>query len=95
VLSAYHPMAFWFPRADRDRVFFPTLHVHDGALHATAHFDHVLYAQTETPLAGWDSSKFALRDGIGGAGRELVLSRPGQRRILSGVLPNRDEWINA
>jgi len=95
VLSTYHPMAFWFPRGDRDRLFFPTLHVHDGALHADARFDHVLYAQTSASIDGWETSKFAMRDGVGGAGRELVLPAPGRRRILHGVLPNRDEWINA
>lgn len=41
-----HPMAFTFPRADPARLFFPTVHVHDGAVHATAAFDHALYLQT-------------------------------------------------
>lgn len=41
-----HPMAFTFPRADSSRLFFPTVHVHDGEVHSTAHFDHALYLQT-------------------------------------------------
>lgn len=45
-----HPMAFEFPRRDPSRLFFPTLHVHDGAVHAEAQFDHTLYYQAERPL---------------------------------------------
>jgi hypothetical protein len=44
-----HPMAFAFPRRDPTRLFFPTVHVHDGAVHATAHFDHALYLQFSEP----------------------------------------------
>lgn len=40
-----HPMAFDFPRAEAAKLFFPTIHIHDGKVHATAHFDHALYAQ--------------------------------------------------
>lgn len=40
-----HPMAFRFPRRDSARVFFPTMHVHDGTVAATAGFDHCLYVQ--------------------------------------------------
>jgi hypothetical protein len=40
-----HPMAFEFPRANPRNLFFPTVHIHDGAFHDKADFDHVLYAQ--------------------------------------------------
>jgi len=40
-----HPMAFEFPRRDGKRLFFPTVHIHDGAVHPTAKFDHSLYLQ--------------------------------------------------
>ena len=40
-----HPMAFEFPRADHKRLFFPTVHIHDGKVHKTATFDHELYCQ--------------------------------------------------
>jgi hypothetical protein len=40
-----HPMAFEFPRRDPARLFFPTVHVHDGKVNATAAFDHALYLQ--------------------------------------------------
>lgn len=40
-----HPMAFRFPTAMPGRVFFPTVHIHDGKVHETEEFDHTLYAQ--------------------------------------------------
>jgi len=40
-----HPMAFEFPRANPLQLFFPTIHIHDGQVHAKAEFDHTLYAQ--------------------------------------------------
>ncbi len=45
-----HPMAFAFPRRDRSRLFFPTVHVHDGAVHREALFDHELFCQSPTTL---------------------------------------------
>ena len=44
-LRDFHPMAFELPLRDPTQIFFPTLHIHDGQARATAHFDHVLYAQ--------------------------------------------------
>ena len=48
-----HPMAFEFPRRDPKRLFFPTIHVHDGAVHPTATFDHALYLQKRDD-EGWN-----------------------------------------
>jgi hypothetical protein len=93
-LRAFHPMAFWFPRAQRERIFFPTLHVHDGRVHASATFDHVLYAQSDRAPEGWERSIHPVRDAVGGAARELLLEQPVQRHVLTGSLPNVDVWIN-
>src|SRR5262245_18802043 len=41
-----HPMAFEFPTASRTRLFFPTVHIHDGKVHDRAGFDHSLYCQS-------------------------------------------------
>ncbi len=46
-----HPMAFEFQTRWADQVFFPTVHIHDGEVHETEHFDHTLYLQN----AAWDS----------------------------------------
>jgi hypothetical protein len=53
-----HPMAFDYPCALTHRLFFPTLHIHDGAVHAEAEFDHELYAQrlNSENLRGWTES---------------------------------------
>ncbi len=40
-----HPMAFRFPTATPGQLFFPTVHIHDGKVHAEEEFDHTLYAQ--------------------------------------------------
>ena len=52
-----HPMAFEFPRADPEHLFFPTVHVHDGRFHPTADFDHTLYCQgPNRRLSDWRQS---------------------------------------
>jgi hypothetical protein len=56
-----HPMAFEFPRANPDHLFFPTVHIHDGKVHAKARFDHSLYcqrsAQESMHLTDWQESR--------------------------------------
>ncbi len=62
-----HPMAFQFPSqlAAKAQLFFPTVHIHDGQVHAMEEFDHQLYAQTWLKAAlrskdGWtESAKLA------------------------------------
>jgi hypothetical protein len=49
-----HPMAFSFRTRQPRTVFFPTVHVHDATVHATAAFDHILYTQHQ-PAGGWSS----------------------------------------
>ncbi|MCB1279157.1 MAG: hypothetical protein KDL09_21410 [Prosthecobacter sp.] len=56
-----HPMAFSFPTALADTVFFPTLHIHDGKVHAKERFDHALYFQStgaglDSAREGWEES---------------------------------------
>jgi hypothetical protein len=43
--SLTHPMAFEFPRRDPRKLFFPTVHIHDGKVHPKASFDHLLLCQ--------------------------------------------------
>lgn len=40
-----HPMAFRFRTRAPGRLFFPTVHVHDGEVRPTADFDHELFLQ--------------------------------------------------
>jgi hypothetical protein len=54
-----HPMAFAFPTATPGQLFFPTLHIHDGKVHAKEAFDHTLYLQgqrAEPSRGGWQES---------------------------------------
>jgi hypothetical protein len=61
-----HPMAFSFATRHANRLFFPTVHIHDGKVHATEDFDHQLYAQMPTvspgvqrgSLPGWETARF-------------------------------------
>jgi hypothetical protein len=55
--SKVHPMAFEFPRLDKKVLFLPTVHIHDGKVHAKAGFDHSLFCQTSgEPPARWEES---------------------------------------
>jgi hypothetical protein len=55
-----HPMAFDFPRANAKKLFFPTVHIHDGKVHEKAGFDHWLFCQTgegaATDVMKWEES---------------------------------------
>jgi hypothetical protein len=56
-VTRVHPVGFTFPTRDPARVFFPTVHVHDGKVHRAAHFDHALYTT--------DGARAAMFDGFG------------------------------
>jgi hypothetical protein len=40
-----HPMAFEFETRHQEKIFLPTVHIHDGQVHDREEFDHVLYCQ--------------------------------------------------
>lgn len=52
-----HPMAFEF-ETGKDFIYFPTVHIHDGEIHQTEDFDHVLYLQH----AGLDSRVYGYQN---------------------------------
>lgn len=58
--SRIHPMAFVFPTRWPEKLFFPTVHIHDGKIHERAGFDHSLFLQADLeddkPLRGWMES---------------------------------------
>ena len=90
-----HPMGFVFPRRDPDQVFFPTLHVHDGEVHATAGFDHTLYLQADAADAAmldwsWEMSRMPAEPSPE-AQAMVSRDRHVHRRVLRGALPNRDQ----
>ena len=57
--KSYHPMAFSFETEIPERIFFPTMHIHDGEIHKYADYDHTLYYQPDLvlPEVGWFESR--------------------------------------
>ncbi len=94
-----HPMCFGFPRAEVSKLFFPTLHIHDGKVHERENFDHELYAQgngEQVPdVLNWEESR-------GWAGQFMKMERTAgilnrdahvYRRKLRGKLSNEDTYV--
>ncbi len=84
-----HPMAFTFPTRTPDKLFFPTVHVHDGAFHATADFDHALYYQGTRANGDQAAVMQTHRDYAGLLEKGTWLNC----RTLHARLPNEDIWI--
>jgi hypothetical protein len=92
-----HPMAFEFPRADKKKLFFPTVHIHDGKVHKTAEFDHILYCQVR---GGEDVLEWTESPGLAG-GFVKVSKTAGivekdahaYQRIIRGRKTNQDTWV--
>lgn len=94
-----HPMALEFPRRDTERIFFPTVHVHDGELHESAEYDHALYCQGDEQLERflephWQESMGAASDFMVTERTEGMVDPDTScwRRRLGGTLPNADSW---
>jgi hypothetical protein len=91
-----HPMAFEFPRADKSKLFFPTVHIHDGKVHERAGFDHVLYCQGADTGMRWRESPQPA---------EMFLKKLDQakgvvdgkahvyRHVMVGMFKNEDTWV--
>jgi len=97
----FHPMAFSFPRRDPCGLFFPTVHVHDGAsVPARARFDHMLYCQVDgvlDALLDWTPSKAELGSAVDVARSQGLVVRDqfGRRRSVLGEAPNADVVLRA
>lgn len=89
-----HPMAFRFKTRAPGRLFFPTVHVHDGEVHGEAEFDHTLYVQgAEGPEVGWVTRAGDVVDAE--KSRGLVdLEAPIARQTLKGRRKNDDTWFD-
>jgi hypothetical protein len=92
-----HPMAFQFPTRDPGRLFFPTIHIHDGALPERAHFAHQLYAQGLATRPSWQHHEAKLRESLRSSflspvNRLFDLDRGHSKRAIFGDHPNRDVW---
>ncbi len=91
-----HPMALEFETAQPDRVFFPTLHVHDESLPNFEEFDHSLYAQVPWKAGGlWTRSAAYLGRFVNSQRAQGLIDPEGwcYQIGLHGRLPNRDHWL--
>ena len=96
-----HPMAFEFRTDLPARLFFPTVHIHDGKVHPEAEFDHKLFCQPSDALAlkmaKWEESpKLANKfmDVKKSAGI-ILRDEHCYKHELRGTLPNRDTFAEA
>ncbi len=93
-----HPMAFSFPTRRPDALFFPTVHIHDGAVHPRAAFDHTLYCQLEdrAELEGWRTSTGPAEGLVDVARTSGLVDGPRVclRRGMTGMLENADTWVD-
>ncbi|WP_236517462.1 hypothetical protein [Sandaracinus amylolyticus] len=87
-----HPMAFRFPTREPARVFFPTVHVHDGEVHEQAEFDHELYWQGERG-AGDERAYVQPSAQMEESSRGVVRAGEVRRRVMRGMFANDDVWI--
>ncbi len=94
-----HPMAFTFPTRHADKLFFPTVHIHDGEVHEKEEFDHELYCQVNRTglfaLTRWDESpspagSFTKPDE---SKQLLIKDKHVYRRELRGMLENEDVML--
>lgn len=97
---AIHPMALRFPRASPDTLFFPTIHVHDGLVHPTAHFDHTLdYQRRDGERSGVLSRWVESKDPAGSfmtTSLSMGLVHPERhiyRTVLHGTMKNQDVHV--
>lgn len=94
-----HPMAFSFPSAAPEQLFFPTVHIHDGEVHPKAEFDHTLYCQVGrtglSSLMHWEESWQPAAKFINPAKARGVIEpdRHVFRRSLKGMLANVDTLL--
>jgi hypothetical protein len=94
-----HPMAFSFPRQKAKALFFPTVHIHDGKVHAKAHFDHALFCQPtqdERPaIQAWKESRghptsFMQVNKTKGI---VVADQHCYKKEMRGMLANKDTFL--
>lgn len=98
--ATIHPMAFSFPRRNVNSLFFPTVHIHDGEVHANAHFDHALYCQPHPDQHlelrnQWRESRGHARSfvPIDKTKGIVVADQHCYKRELRGNLPNKDTYV--
>lgn len=93
-----HPMAFTFRAQDEARLFFPTMHIHDGEVHESAEFDHTLYCQglRMSGKAWAESPRIASQVMPADLPGDLISAEHHIHKLkLNGMLPNHDIAVPA
>ena len=88
--------SFGSPQGEQSTLFFPTLHIHDGAVHASADFDHALYFQTRVRVPGFfETASATVREivDLTRAAGVVDADAPLRRIVLRGRHPNRDTVV--
>jgi hypothetical protein len=84
-----HPIAFEFPTRWPDKLFYPTIHIHDGVAHTEEHFDHAIYSQGMGAHGGRSDGRtsegVSLEHTLG-----IVLDEPLWRIQMRGTYENKD-----
>ena len=95
-----HPMAFEFVTRTPDKLFFPTIHIHDGQVHEIADFDHHLYYQGDGFSKGPTFTKGVKSEEIASKFMDVRKTMglvDGQQKCsaiaMSGRFPNQDTVI--
>lgn len=94
-----HPMAFIFESRLPGQLFFPTVHIHDGEVHAKEHFDHTLYAQGwlngDFKEKGWMVSPEKAETKVDEKKAKGLVWGGGKvyRKNLQGMLENKDQVL--
>jgi hypothetical protein len=94
-----HPMAFSFPRRKANALFFPTVHIHDGKVHAKADFDHALFCQPthdERPItAQWKESRGHPKSfmKMGKVNGVVLADQHCYKQEMRGMLANKDTFL--
>jgi hypothetical protein len=91
--KAFHPMAFTFPRRDASKLFFPTVHIHDGEVHAEAEFDHALFMQGGQH-EGWERSMERAAKASPSTRKHLDEGAHVLRKTMRGMFANRDLFLD-
>jgi hypothetical protein len=98
--QSVQPMAFDFPRADPDELFFPTMHLHDGTVAERADFDHSLYTQLPSRelelILQWKRSAEPIGASVDSkrAAHLIAPTEHAHRKQLHGELRNDDYTVN-
>ena len=94
-----HPMAFEFPRDNPKKLFFPTVHIHDGTVPEKAGFDHTLFCQASAGenILEWEESPQPAElfmPKLEKEGKGIVDGKDHvYRKTIKGKQKNDDTWV--